>query len=102
MKELIDVTHTVKASAAPSEGARYVLDTETNERYWIAQGIVLTGVPEPEQNTYRGILEAPVPDVTVPPVAMPTIDPVVRDEPEVEVVDTLESRTKHQTAKHKK
>lgn len=44
MNKLIDVTHTVKASAAPSAGARYMLDTATNERFWVEQGTV----PEPE------------------------------------------------------
>lgn len=51
MKELIDVTHTVKASAAPSEGARYMFDPATNERFWVEQGTVPAEVPpkpEPE------------------------------------------------------
>jgi hypothetical protein len=83
MKELIDVTHTVKASAAPSEGARYMLDPATNERFWVEQGTVPAGVPEPEQTTYRGILAAPMqPTPEVPPrgtmVKMP-----VRPNPEI-------------------
>ena len=34
MSNLIDITHTVKASAAPSEGARYMFDPATGERHW--------------------------------------------------------------------
>ena len=37
MTKLIDITHTVKASAAPSEGARYMFDPATNERYWVEE-----------------------------------------------------------------
>jgi hypothetical protein len=58
MNKLIDVTHTVKASAAPSEGARYMLDTATNERFWVEQGTVpapqepeVPLEPEPEVKT---------------------------------------------------
>lgn len=42
---LIDVTHTVKASAAPSPGARYMLDPATEERFWVEQGTVPAPAP---------------------------------------------------------
>ena len=50
MNKLIDVTHTVKASAAPSEGARYMLDTATNERFWVEEipEVLPEPVPAPE------------------------------------------------------
>lgn len=90
MDKLIDVTHTVKASKAPSEGARFVLNPKTGERFWTNDGHPIAGVLEPEQTTYRGILAAPVqptpevpprgtmvkmpvqPNPEVPPVPMPT------------------------------
>lgn len=42
---LIDVTHTVKASAAPSPGARYMLDPATEERFWVEVETVPVPVP---------------------------------------------------------
>lgn len=48
MDKLIDVTHTVKASAAPSAGARYMLDTATNERFWVEEIEIPEVSPEPE------------------------------------------------------
>ena len=47
MKKLIDVTHTVKASAAPFEGARYMFDPATNERFWVSDAAVPEEVPAP-------------------------------------------------------
>ena len=41
---LIDVTHTVKASAAPSEGARLMYDPDTEERFWVE----IPRIPDPE------------------------------------------------------
>lgn len=38
MDKLIDVTHTVKASEAPSEGARYMFNPKTGERFWTNDG----------------------------------------------------------------
>ena len=42
MSNLIDITHTVKASAAPSEGARYMFDPATGERHWVETVDMLT------------------------------------------------------------
>lgn len=59
MTKLIDVTHTVKASAAPSEGARYMLDTATNERFWVVEIpevelLQAPQIPEPEPVKHKG------------------------------------------------
>ena len=51
MSKLIDITHTVKASAAPSEGARYMFDPTTDERFWveeIPEVVEVKSDPEPE------------------------------------------------------
>jgi hypothetical protein len=71
MDKLIDVTHTVKASAAPSEGARYMLDTATNERFWVSEAELTE-----KEVTTRGILEGlppepPIPELTVPVLPEP-------------------------------
>ena len=58
MDNLIDVTHTVKASEAPSEGARLMYDPTTEERFWLETA----EVPEPQKT----------PDPKIPPVPMPT------------------------------
>jgi hypothetical protein len=54
MSKLIDATHTVKASAAPSKGARYMLDTETNERFWVEQVPEVSSEPEPAPISHKG------------------------------------------------
>ena len=64
MDNLIDVTHTVKASEAPSPDARYMFDPATEERFWL----VTAEVPEPD----AAALGLPVPDPEIPPVPMPT------------------------------
>ena len=71
MKELLDVTHTVKASTAPSAGARYMFDPATGERYWVTDDPV---EPEPEGE------EVPPPPPEVPPE--PEV-PEVKPNPEV-------------------
>ena len=85
MKELIDVTHTVKASAAPSEGARYMLDPATNERFWVEQGTVPAEVPNPV--IFDSIVEGAVEEYLMgkepeTPPEMPT-EPEPAPEPEV-------------------
>ena len=80
MKELIDVTHTVKASDAPYPNARFMFDPATGERYWVTDDPVEPEgpvEPESEENPYK---DAPPPEVPpevkpdpeVPPVPMPT------------------------------
>ena len=79
MNNLIDITHTVKASSAPSEGARYMFDPATGERYWV-ETVEESPVPEltvpveespaPPEGFFEGITDEPDPEV--PPVPMPT------------------------------
>jgi hypothetical protein len=64
MNKLIDVTHTVKASAAPSEGARYMFDPATNERFWVSDAELTE-----KEVTTRGILEG------LPPIPEPPQEP---------------------------
>ena len=64
MDNLIDVTHTVKASEAPSPGARLMYDPATEERFWLEED----HTPEPD----AAELGLPVPDPEIPPVPMPT------------------------------
>lgn len=68
MDKLIDVTHTVKASEAPSEGARYMFNPKTGERFWTNDGQSNPEVPP------RGtMVKMPVqPNPEIPPVPMPT------------------------------
>ena len=60
MKELIDVTHTVKASAAPSEGARYMFDPATNARFWVSDAAAPELLPEGKE------VPPPPEDITEP------------------------------------
>ena len=62
MDNLIDVTHTVKASEAPSPGARLMYDPTTEERFWLEESYM----PD------AAALGLPVPDPEIPPVPMPT------------------------------
>lgn len=64
MDNLIDVTHTVKASAVPSQGARLMYDPTTEERFWVE----IPRIPEPD----AAALGLPVPDPEITPVPMPT------------------------------
>ena len=78
MNKLIDITHTVKASAAPSEGARYMFDPATGERHWVEPEPVME---EPNPVIFDSIVEGAVeeylmgkePDSEVSPVPMPTL-----------------------------
>lgn len=76
MDKLIDVTHTVKASAAPSAGARYMFDPATNERFWV------------EETVPEGYFDGPpneplIPELTVPVTPPPEeVNPAPEPEPE--------------------
>ena len=73
MSNLIDITHTVKASAAPSEGARYMFDPVIDKRFWVdAVDLIPVPVEEPPP---------PPPEPETPP-EMPT-EPEPAPEPEV-------------------
>ena len=78
MNNLIDITHTVKASAAPSEGARYMFDPATNERFWVEEipefTVPVEESPAPPEGFFESITKEPEvrPSPEVPPVPMPT------------------------------
>ena len=65
MNKLIDITHTVKASEAPSEGARYMFDPNTRERFWVEQGVVPMSKEE-----FDAVVKSPDPEI--PPAPVPT------------------------------
>lgn len=84
MDKLIDVTHTVKASEAPSEGARYMFNPRANVRFWVENApepldirfqLEQTDPPasNPEVPPRGTMVKMPVqPNPEVPPVPMPT------------------------------
>lgn len=88
MNKLIDITHTVKASEAPSEGARYVFDPNTRERFWVEQVPEMPvppgyfdGLPNPPLGVEQGVVPmskeefnavVEMPDPEIPPAPVPT------------------------------
>ena len=80
---LIDITHTVKASAAPSPGTRLMYDPTTEERFWQDDSAaepdaaeLSLPVPDPDEVIAAEIVADYLPGITpdpeIPPVPMPT------------------------------
>lgn len=84
MDKLIDITHTVKASEAPSEGSRYMFNPRTNVRFWAENAPELLDIrfqleqtdppaPNPEVPPRGRMVKMPVrPNPEIPPAPMPT------------------------------